>query len=142
MIVKLYTTTSEDNALDKELTLVREVDINLLSQTSQIDFDITLSGDKVDANYMEVPSWGKYYFLREPNILRKGYTSYRAVEDVLATYRAEIRNQTGIIARQENKANLYISDPSFPVENRNRIFFKKFPHSFENGLSYYLTIGG
>ena len=142
MIVKLYKTLSEDNKLDKELTLVREVNINLLIRSNVTSFDFSLSGDTVDINYMYIPNFGKYYFLKSPTIERNGYTSYRAEEDVLMTYKAQIRQETGIILRQENEGNLYLVDGEYPTENRNKIFFKEFPNGFDAGLSYYLTIGG
>ena len=141
MIVKLYKTLSEDNKLDKELTLVREVNINLLIRSNVTAFDFSLSGDTVDINYMYIPDFGKYYFLKSPTIERNGYTSYRAEEDVLMTYKSQIRQESGIILRQENEGNLYIADSTFPVENRNKTFFKKFQSGFSDTLSYYLIVG-
>ena len=142
MIIKLYKTLSEDNKLDKELTLVREVNINLLIRSNVTAFDFSLSGNTVDINYMYIPDFGKYYFLKSPTIERNGYTSFRAEEDVLMTYRDQIRQETGIILRQENEGNLYLVDGECPTENRNKIFFKEFPNGFNAVLSYYLTIGG
>ena len=142
MIVKLYKTLSEDNKLDKELTLVREININLLIRSNATAFDFSLSGDMIDINYMYIPDFGKYYFLKSPTIERKGFISYRAEEDVLMTYRDQIRQESGIILRQENEGNLYLVDGECPTENRNKIFFKEFPIGFNVGLSYYLTIGG
>ena len=141
MIVKLYKTLSEDNKLDKELTLVREVNINLLIRSNVTAFDFSLSGNTVDINYMYIPDFGKYYFLKSPTIERNGYTSFRAEEDVLMTYRDQIRQETGIILRQENEGNLYITDSTFPVENRNKTFFKKFAKGFEETINYYLIVG-
>lgn len=141
MIVKLYKTLSDDNKLDKELTLVREININLLIRSNVTSFDFSLSGDTVDINYMFIPDFGKYYFLKSPTIERNGYTSYRAEEDVLMTYKAQIREESGIILRQENEGNLYITDNTFPVENRNKTFFKKFPNGFSETINYYLIVG-
>ena len=142
MIVKLYKTLSEDNKLDKELTLVREININLLIRSNVTAFDFSLASDITNVNYMYVESWGKYFFLKSPTIERKGFISYRAEEDVLMTYRDQIRQESGIILRQENEGNLYLVDGECPTENRNKIFFKEFPNGFDVGLSYYLTIGG
>ena len=141
MVVKLYKTLSEDNKLDKELTLVKEIGINLLIRSNVTSFDFSLSGDVVDVNYMYIPAFGKYYFLKSPTIERNGYTSFRAEEDVLMTYRDQIRQETGIVLRQENEGNLYITDSTFPVENRNKTFFKKFQNGFSETLSYYLIVG-
>lgn len=141
MVVKLYKTLSEDNKLDKELTLVREININLLIRSNVTAFDFSLSGDTVDINYMYIPDFGKYYFLKSPTIERNGYTSFRAEEDVLMTYKSQIRQETGIILRQENEGNLYITDSTFPVENRNKTFFKNFPNGFSETINYYLIVG-
>ena len=141
MIIKLYKTLSEDNKLDKELTLVREININLLIRSNVTSFDFSLSGDMADINYMFIPDFGKYYFLKSPTIERNGYTSYRAEEDVLMTYKDQIRQESGIILRQENEGNLYITDNTFPVENRNKTFFKKFPNGFSETINYYLIVG-
>lgn len=141
MIIKLYKTLSEDNALDKALTTVAEIDIKILATATTTTFDLTLSGDIRDVNYMYVPAWGKYYFLKAPRVERNGLVRYSASIDVLMTYKAQIREETGIILRQENEGNLYIADSSFPVENRNKMFFKKFPKGFDELLNYYLVVG-
>ena len=141
MIIKLYKTLSEDNKLDKELTLVREININLLIRSNVTAFDFSLSGNTVDINYMYIPDFGKYYFLKSPTIERNGYTSYRAEEDVLMTYKSQIRQESGIVLRQENEGNLYIADNTFPVENRNKTFFKKFQNGFSETINYYLIVG-
>lgn len=141
MVVKLYKTLSEDNKVDKELTLVKEIGINLLIRSNVTSFDFSLSGEIQDINYMYIPDFGKYYFLKSPTIERNGYTSFRAEEDVLMTYREQIRQETGIVLRQENEGNLYITDSNFPVENRNKTFFKKFPNGFEETINYYLIVG-
>lgn len=141
MKIILYSTLSEDNKLDKELTLIKEIDINLLIRSNVTSFDFTLTGDIIGANYMYIPSFGKYFFLKPPTIERNGYISYNAVEDVLSTYKAHIRQESGIILRQENEGNMYISDTSFPTENRNKTFFKKFQNGFDETLSYYLIVG-
>ena len=141
MIIKLYKTLSEDNKLDKELTLVREININLLIRSNVTAFDFSLSGDMIDINYMYIPAFGKYYFLKSPTVERNGYVSYHVEEDVLMTYKDQIRQETGIILRQENEGNLYITDSTFPVENRNKTFFKKFPNGFSETINYYLIVG-
>ena len=141
MVVKLYKTLSEDNKLDKDLTLVKEIGINLLIRSNVTSFDFSLSGEIADINYMFIPDFGKYYFLKSPTIERNGYTSFRAEEDVLMTYRDQIRQESGIILRQENEGNLYITDSTFPVENRNKTFFKKFPNGFAETINYYLIVG-
>ena len=141
MKILLYNTLSEENKVDKELTLVREIDINLLIRSNVTSFDFSLSSEISNVNYMYVESWGKYFFLKSPTIERNGYTSYRAEEDVLMTYKDQIRQESGIILRQENEGNLYITDSTFPVENRNKTFFKKFANGFEETINYYLIVG-
>lgn len=141
MKIVLYSTFSEDNKLDKELTLVREVEVNLLVRSNVTSFTFTLSSDITGANYMFIPNFGKYFFLKSPTIERNGYISYSAVEDVLMTYKTQIREESGIILRQENEGNLYIADSTFPTENRNKTFFKKFQSGFSDTLSYYLIVG-
>ena len=141
MRITLYKPLSEDHTREQDLTLVREVNINLLIRSNVTAFDFSLSGDTVDINYMYIPDFGKYYFLKSPTIERNGYTSFRAEEDVLMTYKEQIRQESGIILRQENEGNLYITDSTFPVENRNKTFFKKFPNGFAETINYYLIVG-
>ena len=141
MKIMLYSTLSEDNKLDKDLSMVREIDINLLIRSNVTSFAFSLASDITGANYMYIPEWGKYFFLKSPTVERNGYISYNAVEDVLMTYKAQIREESGIILRQENEGNLYITDSTFPVENRNKTFFKKFSNGFEETINYYLIVG-
>lgn len=142
MIIKLYRTSDDNNVVNKTLTPVAEVDIDLRAPEGQGSFNVTLSTQTTTPNYCYVVEWNKYYYLSEPEQLANNYIRFSAHIDVLMTFRSQILQETGIILRQENNANLYLADNNFPVEARKETTFKQFSSGFERGFKYYLTIGG
>lgn len=146
MNIKLYHTTDEVNKVSKTLSLVGSYDLDLLAPENVGEFSFTLSADVnsalINANYAYISSWGRYYFLGEPTILNNGYVRFTATIDLLMTHRSELLQENAIVLRQQNEGNLYIVDSEFPCENRKDYFYKKFPSSFSDSFTYYLTVGG
>lgn len=69
-------------------------------------------------NYMEIGAFNRKYFITEITALTHDTCMVQGHVDVLSTYAGDIRNLTGVIARQENKYNLYLDDNLFKVDSR------------------------
>jgi hypothetical protein len=72
-------------------------------------------------NYMEISKFGRKYFITDITALTETTCVVSGHVDVLSTYAADIRKLEGVIARQENKWNLYLDDNLFKVDSRTII---------------------
>ena len=146
MVVRCYTTSNDKKDVNKELTLVKEVNLEVKGGNNIMDAVIVITNPAdVTFNYVQIvdpPYNGRYYFVLPFNTESNGIVRLNLHEDVLMSLKSQYLNETAVIDRQENEGNLYLVDGEYPTENRNKIFFKEFPNGFDAGLSYYLTIGG
>ena len=119
----------------------------LKDQFSDMTPNVTLatSDDLLLYNYMKVGSpVNRYYFIK-PTIVSTGLWSLNAHEDVLQNFATEIKSNTGIVARSENRFNTYLSDSIFEglVYRRTcTIPFPATPFSTDSGGYYLTTTGG
>ena len=70
---------------------------------------------------------------------------YRIVghSDVLMTFKDQIRNQVGIIARNQNSYNRFLNDDRVKLNSYEQVRTLEFPSGFSKSMNYYLiTIGG
>lgn len=99
-----------------------------------------------DFNYIDGSSFfgGRQYFITA--VRSVGYNRYEvdARTDVLSTWASEIRSNTAVIRRQENKYNLYLDDPEFKTYNTESIQTLKFKggSGLSKNLKYILTVNG
>lgn len=138
----LYINSSENNALDKNLsavvsdTLVFKEDVDLMNP--RIIFQT--SSDLTGVNYMQLND--KYYFVHIECIQGGRYNIYGHV-DVLTTYKDAIRSQIGIIRRNANNYNRYLQDDKIKMNAYEQVKTLQFPSGFSKTMQYYLiTIGG
>lgn len=127
--VSIGYTTSDKNALDKNYTELVSLSGTLINDTNVVNPSILLkcsAEDIAKANYMKVDNFGRDYFINDIMALTEGTCVVTAHVDVLSTYKNQIRANTGVIARQENKWNLYIDDDLFKVDSRTIIQTKQF----------------
>lgn len=140
--VKLQTNNSDENVLSKNVTDIMELTGVLKRNTSIINPVIEFSGSiPTNCNYMTIETFGRSYFVTD--IISTGANRFEisAHVDVLSTYAGQIRNCTGIIARQRNNWNLYIDDGSFKVYQNPIIDVKQFPNGFTTS-EFVLAIAG
>lgn len=121
----LYQTKSEKSALDKVMELGGiSLSGTLINNSNVINPSILcqVSAASVsEYNYMELPSFNRKYFITEITALTADTCMVSGHVDVLSTYKDGIRAQTALIARQENKYNLYLDDSLFKVDSRTII---------------------
>lgn len=121
----LYQTKSEKNALDKVMELGGiSLSGTLINNSNVINPSILcqVSAASVsEYNYMELPSFNRKYFITEITALTADTCMVSGHVDVLSTYKDGIKAQTALIARQENKYNLYLDDSLFKVDSRTII---------------------
>lgn len=149
MNIVLYRNLSEANVVDKQLSAPVEFSGYFRDSTSVTNPTIIVETEQaiVWHNYLYIKDWNRYYFIESIEVVRTGLWAISAHVDVLMTYRDTIRQQSGIIARQENLYNLYLDDNKFLVNAPRMVVTKAFPNRIQPGnttgaMSFILTLAG
>lgn len=109
--INLYVNNSPDNKIGKDLTAYSTLSGTLKERSSLIDPVITVQMEGVPlCNYAYISEFGRYYFIR--NIISEvnGLWTLEMHVDVLESAKADLYQQTALIARQQNLYNLYLND--------------------------------
>lgn len=136
--------SSETVRLTKETTDIITLSGVLRENCSIIDPVILVEGDLAtlrSANYFTIAEFGRSYFLGNMTSVRQGLVEVTGHVDVLSSYAAQIRENKGIVYRQENDWNLYLNDGVLEVYQNPIITTHTFPNGF-SGQSYVLALGG
>ena len=144
MTLTLYFNATEHAALDKEITQLAELTGTLREECSIIDPVILVSGidDYIDEmNYAYITEFGRYYFITNVEAVRKGLWRLYFHVDVLYTYRDAIRENSGIIERNENEYDLQLNDGLFVTRQNPRIVQYPFGSGF-NTWNFVLGVAG
>ena len=150
--ITLYKMTDDPRKINKTLPSASGTFLTfstswLKDQFTVMDPDVILaSSDDLSAyNYMQVGSpVSRYYFIR-PEILNTGLWRLNAHEDVLQVFASQIKTNSAIVSRSENKFNTYLSDSIFEglVYRRTcTIPFPNTPFTTDSGGYYLTTTGG
>ena len=140
----LQLNNSEKNKLTKSLTDIMTVNGELKTGTSIIDPIIMVNcnlSDVIKCNYMTIVSFGRTYFVNNISSIRTGLVEFSCHVDVLSSFANEIRENTAIIQKQENKWNLYLNDSSFKIYQNPIVLTKAFPSGFST-QEFVLAVAG
>ena len=140
----LQTNNSEKNKLDKDITDIITLSGVLKNETSIINPVILIEGDIssfTNCNYMTIPVFGRKYFITNIRSIRNNLFEVSAHVDVLSSFATQIRSNTAIIHRQENRWNLYLNDGSFRVYQNPMVLTREFPNGFTT-QEFVLAVAG
>lgn len=144
MTIILYQNSSENNAVNKNLTELTTLTGTLREQSSIIDPVINISGIDVyigSMNYAYIPEFNRYYFITNIESVRNGLWRVSFHVDVLFSYREQIKNNHAIIERNEIEYDLKLNDGLFKTQQNPRIAQFPFPSGF-NTWNFVLAIAG
>lgn len=148
MTVKLYLNLSETHRVNKNLSLVGEFQGNLRDGSSVLNPTIVIdSATNLSlVNYIEIPDFGRKYFVTDVNVPITGLWELSCHVDVLSTFYEFYKELPCVVARNEREYNLFLNDDRFLVnQNRNyqtRIFPNKPPEPIGDSSTYVITIAG
>lgn len=144
MTIEIGNYTGESYALDK--TLVGSVVLTgtLKEGTSVVDPVILChNGVALSGNYMHIPTFNRWYFITDIVSVTTGLWQVSGHVDVLMSWKARIREQRAVIARNQNSYNLYLNDDKFQVYANPRIQQLAFPSGpWNSGESRILVVTG
>lgn len=144
MELNLYTNNSADNVVTKSITLLTSMTGTLRENCSIVDPVITVENinNAIAAvcNYAFIPQFARYYFVRNITLSGKLWIISMHV-DVLASFQTPLKSLDAVIARNENRYNLYLQDGFFKTYQNPHVSIKQFPAGFTNH-SYILAVAG
>ena len=135
-----YTTESPDNQVTKEFVkeasgAVASVTATgtLRNGTSVLDPVVVIHPDPTitdrfshQLNYMYIAEFGRYYYITNIISTYDGLWEIHGHVDVLMSFADQIREQTAIVSRQQNKYNLMLDDGSFMTYQNPKFQTKTF----------------
>lgn len=140
--ITTYIISDEEHVLDPSLTLVEsgisavhKEDTNMLHPTLIFSQNVDQ-----DFNYIYIPKYGRYYFLKERTFSQQRYVVSFDV-DPLRSWKSDIKDLNVIANRSSSYYNVYQRDDSIPFENRNIVTTQNFTSGF-NGQSLILAVNG
>lgn len=139
----LYKTTSNEKTLHKELTKISTVGVEWKSNTDILHPTVILGGSLPKANYLYIPTFGRYYFIKNMKVdSGRNVIEIECDVDVLMSYADSLSQLQCVVARQENEYNTYLADSSFLAYSYPSIVQKAFPNGFTNQSHLILTVAG
>lgn len=146
MNINFYKNTSDNNVLNKNITLISTHNIKLKDECNIMTPSILIHGDiSNDINYAYIEKWGRYYYVREKKSLNNGIYEVNLTVDVLMSFKEKILHLKCIIDKQENinLGNKYYDDNSLISLSKEFIESYNFNNGFnENGEFILITAGG
>lgn len=135
--------TEELNKISKSPTTVRTLSGTLREETDIVDPEILIEfdGALTDCNYMYIQVLSRYYFITKIESVRNKLWRIYAHCDVLKTYAEAILNTEAVVARSENRYNLFLNDSMYKAFSNPRLQIANFPQKF-TGESYVLVMNG
>lgn len=144
MNIVLYQNSSENNAINKNLTELETLFGSLREESSIINPVINIAhiDEYISSmNYAYIPEFNRYYFITDVESVRAGLWRVSFHVDVLYTYREQIKNNNAIIERNEIEYDLKLNDGLFKTQQNPRIAQFMFPAGFDT-WNYVLAIAG
>lgn len=143
MTIDLYTMTSENERITKELGTATTVNGNLLEDTSITDIVLEIEyTPSTNFNYLYVTELNRYYYIKNITITSNQTMLLTCHCDVLMTYRDAILGHSAVIERQENRYNLYLDDSMYRAYQDKKIQFKKLSGAMPTPRCFLMVNGG
>lgn len=128
----LYSQSSPTNQVTKELgPAISTIEGKLRDGCSIVDPTILVQTNDMNmwplnVNYMYIEVFNRYYYITNMISVNTNLWELHGHVDVLMSYSDQIRQQTAIVARQENKYNLMLDDGFFMSYQNPIIITKRF----------------
>lgn len=143
MNIKLYINNSDNNVLNKKISLLNELDVKLKNETDIITPYLILSGDiSNNANYLYIPKWNRYYYIINKKSINNGMYEIQCKVDVLMSHKKDILNSDALIYASENLKNNYISSDIYVNDVRETTKILNFANGFNNNPEFVLITAG
>lgn len=145
MQITIYNNQSDARRVSKMLTALKTLQAEFYESSSVIDPVLLAAYDSTlfKANYAYIELMGRYYFIKNIEVLNGRQMRITMHADVLMSYAAAIKNLSVIISKQENDSyNLYLDDGSIITLNKTFNTVIPFTNGFNDQGEYILITAG
>lgn len=140
--VTCYNNNSPELVVNKNLARVGTTQTCYFKAAADITTPtITLALDTVNFNYVYIDATDRWYYVTRARSLKNNLWELDLKCDVLASFSTDIGNADAIVARQENKWNLYLDDGVYKCYQDPEIYTETFSGSFDTH-SFVLLVAG
>ena len=144
MKVIFYKNNSDNRVVNKQLTIIKELNITRKIEKSIFEpvIEIVKDRDLNNCNYVYIEEFNRFYFVVD--IMELDGNIYRITmkEDVLTSFKNSILNLTALVERQEFKRNTQIVDNELLSQANNNFYCKTVGNYVNNDYNIYLTTCG
>lgn len=144
MKVIFYRNNSDNRVVNKQLTIIKELNITRKIEKSIFEPVIEIVKDRElnNCNYVYIEEFNRFYFVVD--IMELDGNIYRITmkEDVLTSFKNSILNLTALVERQEFKRNTQIVDNELLSQSNNNFYCKTVGNYVNNDYNIYLTTCG
>lgn len=144
--IQLYFNGSERKVIGKSITAIGDPVTCIIKGDSSIMSPVFIlnasNGYLSGINYLYWRDTGRYYFIDDVQVLTGGRVALYCTVDVLESFSTSIKNQTAIVAKQQNDNNMYYNDGSFVRDSREFYTIKTFANGFNDQGEYILITAG
>ena len=143
MNVKLYINESNNNVLNKKITLISEVNILL-----KYDVDIYKPIIKIkspllnNCNYVYIEDFKRYYYITNKKSINTDVIELSLKCDVLMSFKNDIINSKALIIKSENLINDYINSDIYVNDVREKTHVINFKNGFNDTPEFILITAG
>ena len=144
MEIILYNTISEKNEISKSLSNGATFTGTLRDMTSVLSPEINIESDSnLSAyNYCHISDFGRYYYIKDVQSVRKGLWRVSLKVDVLMSFRGDIYASRGILKHTETNGEYYLSDSSFVNLVKDKTDIIQFSNGLLDSGEYILITAG
>lgn len=123
MLAKAYNTTSNNNTINKDLVLVKDIDIRFKKEVNRYNPIIMLKYDDIiDFNYIHIPKLNRFYYVDDVEIYPNKIYMLTLICDVLMSFKDDILNSQANITVQTNYNDYYNFDYASEVRKETNIY--------------------
>lgn len=144
MKVIFYKNNSDNRVVNKQLTIIKELNITRKIEKSIFEPVIEIVKDKEinNCNYVYIEEFNRFYFVVD--IMEMDGNIYRITmkEDVLTSFKNSILNLKACVERQEFKRNTQIVDNELILQSNNNFICKTVGNPVIANYNIYLTTCG
>lgn len=140
MKITFYSISDSENTLNKALENGLELECILKEYSNVMQLDILLDYqiDNFNYNYCFIEKLNRYYFVNDITINRNSLLNISLKEDVLMTYKEQIKKSYGIIANTKDNSN----GNSYNEDNDFKTLQYKLNNVFTENSDILITVQG
>lgn len=144
--ISLYQMSEAENVFPKTIpsTPVSQHTITLKEGCSIDKPTISFSGGSAimaTLNYAYIDAFGRYYWIKDRNMLVNGVCEMTLESDPLQSFALQIKAVPATITRNQNLANGYLRDANYNALAYEAVQYKAFPVALDDTSCILTTVG-